>query len=182
VRVERVQWEPILKTDRGGILGASDLHAVINLPTPTLAIDVVRIEQDELGLVWELPQWRDQPHGSLLGNGEAVWFRGSDARLRVSDDVLRLMKGVVATSGGSWRVTQCNWSHDRDYAEVKLLIEAKTEIRAAGELIRQLNLYRSAVSGETKVIVVAPASQWKPGLEDILREQGFYTLTYLANG
>lgn len=182
VRVERVQWEPILKTDRGGVVGALDLIAYLELPIPTLSAEVEKVERDDLKPIWELPEWKQRPSGTLFGNGKHVWFRYDHTKpLRVDASVLALMNGVCASPSGSCRLVRSQWRHQGDYKNIKLLVEAKTTIRSAGELLRQMNLYRGAVEGEKRLLVVAPASAWVEDLREILREQNICTLTYLAN-
>ena len=54
----------------------------------------------------------------------------------------------------------------------RILVEAKSELPTLGELMRQINLYRTAFDG--KVVVVSPDDTFA----DILKEQGVTFIKY----
>ena len=71
-----------------------------------------------------------------------------------------------------------DWAHE----EYKVFVEAKTEVRSAGELLRQMNLYRTHLSKKNSFfLVVAPREKVPAELPTILDEQGIKFLAYNAN-
>lgn len=66
---------------------------------------------------------------------------------------------------------EIGWS-DRPYKDSRILVEAKTVIPSVGELMRQIQLYRTAFDG--KVVVISPDDKYAK----ILNEQGVTFIKY----
>jgi hypothetical protein len=71
------------------------------------------------------------------------------------------------------------WRHKGIDREQYLIFEAKAKIRTAGELIRQLQLYREYTSGI--FVVVAPPQAFRGEIRTILMEQKFHTIIYQSD-
>jgi len=61
---------------------------------------------------------------------------------------------------------------------VCVAIEIKSAIHSCGDLVRQINFYRSYLSRETLWIVVCPDDRFK----DVLKDQGIYFFKYRSPG
>jgi len=58
------------------------------------------------------------------------------------------------------------------YINRTIFVEVKTEIRSLGELIRQINQYKTYQKGD--YYVLCPDNKYK----DLLQEQGIYSIDY----
>lgn len=76
------------------------------------------------------------------------------------------------TSGSSGSLAGFKLEWAKDHQAPRVLVEAKTVIPSLGELLRQINLYRTAFSG--KCVVVSPDDTFA----DILAEQGVTFIKY----
>jgi hypothetical protein len=182
IAVESITWEPILKAEKSGILGAVDLSAVIKRAVLTLTYDVERVSLSGTydTLAEPLKEWNDK---ILCCDGRQVWISGAREKLPIrSGEIPSFLGQSVIYKGIVYRISNIRWYESSEVEKTPLMVEAKNGIRSAGELLRQINLYRQATPTETIFLVVAPTSAWANGLPGILKEQGIAVLTYLANG
>lgn len=177
-----VVWEPILKDDRGTIVGAVDLFALIRIATPILHISSERVYGRPSELSWATGLL-NQPQDFVVATRDYAWLNAAaspvgDLRPDLPNDAIAL----VCTTESIYSVSSCYWKADQQYgSDIPLYLEAKTKIRSAGELLRQINLYKGVSRTGAKFIVVAPSNAWEEETRDILREQGVATLNYMAN-
>lgn len=96
----------------------------------------------------------------------------------IPDDAI----AMLATKNSQQKIQSIEWKEEYDFGtQIPLYIEIKIKIKTAGELLRQINLYRSVASYGAKIMVVAPSESWDPDVREILKEQGVYTLNYLSD-
>jgi hypothetical protein len=182
VKVDRVSWEEILKNDRGTVVGAIDLLAVISLPTLSLEfrIDRARITLETLK---KIPRPLHANEDTFIIQASELGLVDSDFVTRFPDGFLESEEKVVVSGLLLFAVSDVRWEfggHDHEYKQVRLAIEAKSAIPAVGELIRQMKFYRGHVGG-AKLFVVAPADAWPADAQTILREQGIEPINYQSN-
>jgi|GEM_PF-3325234 len=187
LKIFSVVWEPLVKNDRGTIMGAMDLRATIGMPTPRLDYDIKKVEiaKEKRRLLYEseISTWKP-----YYGRGVYIWEPKKNAEkilfdFGLSDELKNLP--FVFKSDSLHFVSNVRWEFDGgdyDYDRIDLVVEAKTEIRSAGELMRQMNFYRDHLSRGTKCLVVAPAHAWRGDTKSILNEQRIHTLNYMSNG
>lgn len=177
-----VKWEPILKDDRGTIVGAVDLHAEIRITSPELTLFAERETRSLDVLTWTkgLTVEKDD---FLVADHKHVWANGRDEPLIDLRPILPVgIIAIIITRSSCFLIKRLEWSVSKYYFDdINLFVEAKTKIRSAGELLRQINLYKSVVRSNSRFLVIAPASAWEPEMRDILAEQGVATLNYMAN-
>jgi hypothetical protein len=181
IRVDNIKWEPILKDERGTIIGAVDLVASLKIEKPVLNISSESIyKRDNFG--WATAQLREASD-FLVASPSKAWINGNVAPIVDTNPALSENEiGLVCTMNSIRLVKKCYWEGRGDYqSNIVIYVEAKTKIRTAGELLRQINLYKSAARSGAKFLVVAPASAWEPDMREILHEQGVATLNYMAN-
>jgi hypothetical protein len=172
------EWEPILKGRNGGIAGALDLKTTVNMP------------QLEGSLLVEATYTYKEPYSEavkdiskdgavILCDAEKFWWDGKrDHTLPAPQDLAKQLGRCVIYDRKLFRPTRFAWHADTFHR--KIVFEAKTKIRAVGELIRQLKLYKT-FEPDALFIVVAPAAEFKNETRQILIEQGFYVLYYQSN-
>lgn len=177
-----IGWEPIIKDERSTIIGAVDLTAIlreralgVEIPIYNLGYEKHAVEKSILAL---LP-----PDGRIgFFDGRKLWVDG------------KAIQDGLSIDGFPTDVVGCAFSRNRvrflakpyvskhlQHYDTRLYIEVKTKIRSAGELLRQVNLYRYTVARGSRFVVVAPADAWEPDVKNILREQGVGAMDYLSN-
>ena len=181
IEVSNIRWEPILKDERGTIIGAVDLWAYFKVPYPTLHISCsdlgYALRELEKKLISLIPSDRE----FLFWDGRKTWI---DRKLVENGIIERLPAegiGVVATKEGALFLRSASYTAKHEFRDFSLFVEAKTKIRSVGELMRQMNLYRTTVKSGSRFLVTAPSSEWDAGTKAILNEQGLATVDYLAN-
>lgn len=176
-----VRWEPILKNDRGTVVGAIDLSAVILLPIAYLDFELheARISSEAanaLAAKYGTQEAFEVPIGSLK-------LSESDFHQKFESDAWKDQKSIVISGSKLFSISQVRWDfadRDHDYHRISIVVEAKSSIPAIGELMRQMNFYKGHV-GNAKLFVVAPPEAWPNDAQNILREQGVEPINYLAN-
>ncbi|PKP66740.1 MAG: hypothetical protein CVT85_00635 [Alphaproteobacteria bacterium HGW-Alphaproteobacteria-7] len=182
VIVNPPKWELPVRGPRGGVIGFFDLAFSVKIFQPCLDIKTVN----------ELPITKDSLTDrldKLFGKySSGIW---ADHRIAVEDykewsqcpyeisDLLAIIRHRYGTIG----IKDFSWGQYDSLAETHdVYVEAKTEVRSAGELLRQMNLYRAHTpSRGNKFLVVAPRDKVPTELEEILNEQGIYFLAYQSN-
>lgn len=175
------EWEPILKGRNGGIAAALDLRTTMNTPVlcGTVHADVDHANRQPYGDQLYKLYGDDRRHIAILCDGHRFWREDRPETDLAAPTGLAAQVGPAVLHGGYvFRVTKFRWWGAE--AKRKLIFEAKTQIRTAGELIRQLKLYET-LEPEARIIVVAPTGEFRGETRDILVEQGFYVLPYLSN-
>jgi hypothetical protein len=181
IEVPYVKWEPILKDDRGTIVGAVDLLASIKIRNPIFTIKSHYIPfSDRLFWTRELLK---NAGDFLIADDNGVYLNGNKEPLPDFASPLPASSvGLLVTTQSQHIVTEANWeTNDWAHEYITIYIEAKTKIKSAGDLLRQINLYRSVTKSTDQFLVIAPASAWDPDLKCILNEQSVITLNYMAN-
>lgn len=177
-----IGWEPILKDERGTIVGAVDLTALIRVKTPEIIVPM-----EKLG--WHQRQIEEAFQAFLPDNvnigyfdGSKLWVDGKIVRRDMHIDDFPTDAIGCAISRKSVRfLSKVYVSKYVSNKDTRIYVEIKTKIRSAGELLRQINLYRMTASRGSKFLVVAPADAWEPDIKNILREQGVGAVDYLSN-
>ena len=175
-------WEPIIKGERGGIAAALDLKFTVTIRKPALTISTTNIPYDTRDHFQPLLSQKTGFGHSFFYDGNRGFSAGS---LSWSPSNLALppqYKALFAIDGSIFGVGNIEWrSHESDKEDTLVIVEAKTKIRSAGELLRQLNAYRSLIPGKRRILVVAPRSEVGLELEMILQEQGIDFLAFQSN-
>ena len=181
IETVQVVWEPILKDERGTVLGAVDLLAALRIPYPEFDISSRELGYDSLPLMTELKSKIPDDAKFLFWDGQRVWIDGRISNIEISGQLPDASKGVLANKTSAQSLISAGYAKNVRHNQIYLYIEAKTKIRSVGELMRQLNLYRSITKSGSRFLVVAPSSEWDHDTKSILREQGIATVDYLAN-
>lgn len=181
IEILHIGWEPILKDDRGTIIGAVDLAASIRVRIPHLEIFSselgYKLRELQKSLIDKIPSDRKV----LFWNGNRTWIDGKIAEIDIGEPFPAEGIGIVSTREGVRFLSRVAFSAKPDFREFRLYVEAKTKIRSVGELMRQMNLYRSIVKSGSRFLVAAPSNEWDADTKTILHEQGLATVDYLAN-
>lgn len=182
IEISHPVWEKIIAGPRGGVVGAIDLAFSIKVHRPVLHIQITNdLPMDESKL-------RERLNGIFGERASGVW---TNRKFAIAGDqgwrscvhelprvlaIIRHGYRTICIERISWEIAE--WAHDIHY----VYAEAKTDIRSAGELLRQMNVYRGYVSTRgNKFLVVAPREKVPCGVETILKEQGINFLAYRSN-
>lgn len=181
IETAQIVWEPILKDERGTVLGAVDLLAALRIPYPEFDISSRELGFESQPLKAELASKIPEDAKFLFWDGQRVWIDDRITKIEISGQFPDSSKGVLANKTSARSLINADYSSNIRYKQIWLYVEAKTKIRSIGELLRQLNLYRSIARSGSRFLVVAPPVEWDHDMKSILREQGIATVDYLAN-
>ena len=182
IEITNPRWEPILKDERGIVVGAADLSAVIFVKRPEISVSIWKLDYSKRELEAELCALLPENAKLALYDGEILRVDGAVVQRGLI--IEGFPQGVIGCAISRYSVQFLSEPKISGYEykqEFPIYVEAKTKIRTAGEILRQINLYRSVVRSGSRFIVVAPADAWEPDMKDILREQGVGALDYLSN-
>lgn len=182
IRALGITWEPMLKDSRQVLLGAIDLRARIRVMTPEIKLvtkGAYAIAPDNLTWAKSLIE---TSKGFGCADRENVWMNGEEHPIAIKPEIPDGFIGAIWSQSSAHLIESLGWaSHESWYEDIEVYIEAKTKIRSAGELLRQINLYKTTTSRSTRFIVVAPAEAWDPEVRTILEEQMVVPLNYMSN-
>ena len=174
IEISHITWQPILKDDRGTVLGAVDLAATVKVRISCLEIFCLelgyKLRDLEKRLIEQIPSDRK----FLFWNGKNVWIDGKHADNSMREPLPADGIGIVATKEGAIMIKKVIYDQRPDFKEFRLYVEAKTKIRSVGELMRQMNLYRSIVRPGSRFLISAPSSEW-----DTKRKRSFVNRDWL---
>lgn len=176
------KWEPILKDERGTIVGAVDLAAVITVRRPEISVSIWKLDYSRKDLETKIALLLPEGSQFAIYNGDALRVDGGAVQKGVNVD--GFPSDVIAcaiTKTSVQFLSNPKISSYIDRQDFSVYVEAKTKIKSAGEILRQINLYRSVARAGSKFVVVAPSDAWEPDTKEILREQGVGALDYLSN-
>ena len=179
ILVTGIKWEPILKDDRSVIIGAVDLRATIRVPVARLSLKSDHLVREQVEWV---AQFIKSDTDYLISDGQYSWLNLAQQPLPERPPKLpEGVKGIIAGWRSTYAVKEVRWLKSQEFSETHLYVEAKTKIKTAGELLRQINLYRSVTGEQCRYLVVAPASELDLEIKDILIEQKVSVLNYMSN-
>ncbi len=185
VIVESVVWEPIIKSERGGLVGAADLKIRFQIPIPELKYDVSRtpLSDAQRQALTDVDFSRFEV---FVGENEQIWRTKGGERhpCPITVDTKGFLSKFVIENQSLFRISDLRWecqSLPWGYKTLEVMCEAKTTIRTVGEVLRQIKLYKSHGHRLQRWIVVAPAEAWPTGSQDIFTEQGVTPISYLSN-
>lgn len=181
IEASNVVWEPILKDERGTIIGAVDLFTVLKVPALELEISSRELGFNLRTLQSNIVSSVPKDGKFLFWDGQKVLVDGQIRDIRIQQNFPDGIIGIIANKSFARALTNVAYAKIHRFDEIRLYVEAKTKIRSIGELMRQLNLYRSVVRSGSKFLVVAPSMEWDSETKAILHEQGIATVDYLAN-
>lgn len=181
IEASNVVWEPILKDERGTIIGAVDLFAILKIPTLELEISSCELGFNSRTMQSNIVSSVPEDGKFLFWDGQRVLVDGQIREIRIQDTFPDGIIGIIANKTSARALVNVAYAKVHRYDEIRLYVEAKTKIRSIGELMRQLNLYRSVVRSGSRFLVVAPSMEWDSETKAILHEQGIATVDYLAN-
>lgn len=182
IEVSNPRWEPILKDDRGVIVGAVDLATVVEVRRPEIVAPIWKLNYKDCELESKLSKLLPESGKLAFYNGSSLKVDGTkiDGEVFVDD----FPKDVIGCMISRKSVQFLGQPYISSYVRsdgFSIYVEAKTKIRSAGEVLRQINLYRSVVRSGSSFVVVAPTDAWEPDMKAILREQGVGTVDFLSN-
>lgn len=183
ILASKPRWECLVKGPRGGMVGAIDLCFTIRVFQPVLWVRTESVPYRQLPLFRTIfdDLMGSNTSGAITEDsfatvGSPGWHPSTAIEIEPYRTVARHAGKYVGLREAEW--TQTNWATE----EFNIFIEAKTEVRAAGELIRQMNLYRAHLSAKNaKYLVVAPRNRIPHNLPEILSEQGLHFLAHDSN-
>lgn len=183
IRFSEPQWEPILKGERGGVVGALDLVFTISIQKPSLKLCTENISWSDRNCFSDLTDPDSGLGSNFFYDGSRGFRSHSSSWCDFSFALPQKYAAMYGMNGSLFGVTGVEWnSYEGDKDDILVIVEAKTTIRSAGELMRQINLYRSAVSARNRrFLVTAPRQSVAAEVIDVLLEQGVNFLPYQAN-
>lgn len=183
IQISASAWEHPVKTERGSVIGFVDLAAIIEARHLTLDVSKNLIGIDQAIRSEILQEIAELGGVEFAYDGTSLWMDGkwTDRKL-VHFQLPTSYLGIYGDESNVFALTFAKW-RERSFgaSSLRLLVEAKTKIRSVGELMRQINLYRTHVHKDCQFIVVAPPDQIDPDTRQILEEQRVGVLTYMSN-
>lgn len=185
VIVESVVWEPIIRSQRGGLVGMADLKVRIQIPIPELKYDIDRSSLSDAQRQALTDAGFTRFEVFVGGDGQ-IWRTQNDEphSCPIKVDTKGFLSEFVIENENLFRINNLRWEctgQPWGYETLEVMCEAKTAIRTVGETLRQIKLYQSHGHRLQKWILVAPAEAWPTGSQEIFAEQGVTPISYLSN-
>jgi hypothetical protein len=185
VVLEHVKWEPLIKSEKGGLVGATDLLIRFRVAIPSLKYKTINSEltAEEKKILTNTGFDR---FALLVGADGEIWDiqTGNRQPCPINIDTSGFAPKFLINNMNLIRINHIGWEikgQPLEYETLDLMCEAKTSFPTVGATLRQINLYKSHGNRFQKWLVVAPADAWPSGAQEILSEQGVTPVTYLSN-
>lgn len=183
VEISPRTWERPIKTERGATIGFVDLSVIISVSTLLLRTSTYPVHNEASLRMEVLAEALGDREGSFVYDGANVWTKGNCEKRKLDSIAIpEGYAGIFGSKDGLHFLHSAEWSIDYNGPHsFNLYVEVKTKLRSVGELMRQINLYRTHIPKGSRFIVVAPVDQLEPETREILQEQGVGVVPYMSN-